>query len=184
MYLFDRDFFGKTIRHNWTGMPMTRAVVNWLTLLFSMDFNMTLQGIKRKITYVASYEAIAFLCGTLGFLSFTDSSLERAGALAVFASIFAVSWNFVYNAMFESWEASRITRGRSFGRRVLHAVGFELGFLVVLMPVAAWWLGISYLHSFILNLGLNIFFLVYTFAFTWAFDRVFGLPTSAAAPQD
>ena len=144
---------------------------------------MVLQGIKRKITYVASYEALAFMCGTLGFLSFSDSSLERAGALAVFASIFAVSWNFVYNAMFERWEARRLVRGRSFGRRVLHAVGFELGFLVVLMPVAAWWLDISYLRSFMLNLGLNIFFFVYTFAFTWAFDRVFGLPASAAAPQ-
>jgi len=148
-----------------------------------MDFNMTLQGSKRKVTYVASYEAIAFLFGTLGFLSFSDSSLERAGALAVFASIFAVSWNFVYNAMFERWEASRITRGRSFGRRVLHAVGFELGFLVVLMPLAAWWLDISYLRSFMLNLGLNIFFFVYTFTFTWAFDRVFGLPTSAATSE-
>ena len=52
---------------------------------------MTLQGNKRKVTYVASYEAIAFLCGTLGFLSFSDSSLERAGGLAGFASIFAVS---------------------------------------------------------------------------------------------
>ena len=149
-----------------------------------MEFNMTLQGSKRKVTYVASYEAIAFLFGTLGFWSFTDSSLERAGALAVFASIFAVSWNFVYNAMFERWEASRLTRGRSLGRRMLHAVGFELGFLVVLMPVAAWWLDISYLRSFMLNLGLNIFFFVYTFAFTWAFDRVFGLPSSAAIPQD
>ena len=144
---------------------------------------MTLQGSKRKVTYVAYYEAIAFLFGTLGFLSFSDSSLERAGALAVFASIFAVSWNFVYNAMFERWEASRLTRGRSFGRRVLHAVGFELGFLVVLMPLAAWWLDISYLRSFMLNLGLNIFFFVYTFAFTWAFDRVFGLPTSAATSE-
>jgi uncharacterized membrane protein len=148
-----------------------------------MDFNMNLQGIKRKITYVASYEVLAFMCGTLGFLSFSNSSLERAGALAVFASIFAVSWNFVYNAVFERWEAGRIARGRDFGRRVLHAVGFELGFLVVLMPVAAWWLDISYLRSFMLNLGLNIFFFVYTFAFTWAFDRVFGLPTSAATPN-
>jgi uncharacterized membrane protein len=140
---------------------------------------MTLQGTKRKITYVATYETIAFLLGTLGFFSFSDSSLERASALAVFASLFAVSWNFAYNAMFERWEAKRLTRGRSFGRRVLHAVGFEIGFLVVLMPAAAWWLEISYLRSFTLNLGLNIFFFVYTFSFTWCFDRVFGLPASA-----
>ena len=143
---------------------------------------MTLQGTKRKFTYVATYETIAFLLGTLGFFSFSDSSLERAGALAIFASLFAVSWNFAYNAMFERWESKRLVRGRNLGRRVLHAVGFELGFLVVLMPAAAWWLDISYLHSFSLNLGLNIFFFVYTFAFTWCFDRVFGLPESAATP--
>jgi uncharacterized membrane protein len=144
---------------------------------------MNLQGTKRKITYVASYEAIAFLFGTLGFFSFSDSSLERAGALAFFGSLFAVSWNFTYNALFERWEAKRTTRGRGFGRRVLHAVGFEVGFLTVLLPAAAWWLEISYLHSFALNLGLNIFFLVYTFVFTWCFDRVFGLPASAATVE-
>jgi uncharacterized membrane protein len=60
-------------------------------------------------------------------------------------------------------------------------VGFEMGFLVVLMPAAAWWLDISYLRSFTVNLGLNVFFFVYTFAFTWCFDWVFGLPASAAA---
>jgi uncharacterized membrane protein len=99
--------------------------------------------------------------------------------LAVFCSLFAVAWNLGYNAAFERWESRRAGRGRGFGRRVLHAVGFELGFLVVLMPVAAWWLEISYLRSFAVNLGLNLFFFVYTFAFTWAFDRVFGLPVSA-----
>jgi len=31
-----------------------------------------------------------------------------------------------------------------------------------------------------MDLGLVIFFLVYTFVFNWAFDRVFGLPASAA----
>ena len=144
---------------------------------------MALQGIKRKIVYVGSYEAIAFLCGTLGFFSVSDSSIERAGALAIFASIFAVSWNFGYNAVFERWETTRLTRGRGFGRRVLHAVGFEIGFLVVLLPVAAWWLDIGYVRSFMVNLGLNIFFFVYTFAFTWGFDRVFGLPDAAVAPQ-
>jgi len=98
--------------------------------------------------------------------------------------VFAMSWNFAYNAMFERWEAKRLTRGRGFGRRVLHAVGFEIGFLVVLLPVAAWWLDISYLRSFVVNLGFNIFFFGYTLAFTWAFDHVFGLPTSAATPKD
>ena len=125
-----------------------------------------LQGTKRKITYVATYEVLAFLFGTLGFFSFSNSSLELASALAVFGSLFAVSWNFTYNALFERWESKRITRGRGFRRRVVHALGFEAGFLLVLMPAAAWWLEISYLHSFLLNLGLNVFFLCYTFFFS------------------
>jgi uncharacterized membrane protein len=97
---------------------------------------MNLQGLQRKVTYVATYEAIALIFGTLGFFSFSDSSLERAGALAVFGSLFSVSWNYAYNAMFERWESNRLKRGRGFSRRVLHAVGFETGFLIVLLPVA------------------------------------------------
>jgi uncharacterized membrane protein len=32
----------------------------------------------------------------------------------------------------------------------------------------------------VLDLVLVVFFVCYTFAFSWAFDRVFGLPASAA----
>ena len=31
----------------------------------------------------------------------------------------------------------------------------------------------------VLDAGLIVFFLVYTFVFSWVFDRVFGLPASA-----
>jgi uncharacterized membrane protein len=41
------------------------------------------------------------------------------------------------------------------------------------------WLGISPAAAFVANLGLLAFFFVYAVAFTWAFDRVFGLPASA-----
>ena len=42
------------------------------------------------------------------------------------------------------------------------------------------WLEISPAAAFVANLGLLGFFFVYAIAFTWAFDRVFGLPASAA----
>ena len=140
---------------------------------------MQLQGIRRKIVYVGLYEAIAFVCATLGFVSGSEAHVSVAGALSIFAAIFAVAWNFAYNALFERWESRRAERGRSGLRRLAHAIGFEMGFMVVLMPIAAWWLDITYLRSFALNLGLNAFFFFYTMGFTWAFDRVFGLPASA-----
>ncbi len=48
----------------------------------------------------------------------------------------------------------------------------------MLVPVMALWLDISALSAFLANLGLLAFFFVYAIAFTWAFDRVFGLPES------
>ncbi len=140
---------------------------------------MQLQGIRRKIVYVGLYETIAFICATAGFIGVSDAPVATASALSVFASIFAIVWNLTYNGLFERWEAGRAVRGRSGLRRLAHSVGFELGFLIVLLPVVAWWLNISYLHSFLINLGLNLFFFFYTIVFTWAFDRVFGLPASA-----
>lgn len=140
---------------------------------------MRLEGTRRRVVYVALYETFALFFGTLGFLSVSDAGVARAGALSVFASVFAVVWNLGYNTAFERWEAGRATRGRGLGRRIIHAVGFECGFMAVLLPVAAWWLSITWLESFMVNLALNLFFLFYTFAFTWAFDRVFGLPASA-----
>jgi uncharacterized membrane protein len=43
------------------------------------------------------------------------------------------------------------------------------------------WLDISLTTAFLANLGLLVFFFFYAIAFTWCFDRVFGLPASARA---
>jgi uncharacterized membrane protein len=43
------------------------------------------------------------------------------------------------------------------------------------------WLDISLTTAFLANLGLLAFFFFYAIAFTWCFDRVFGLPASALA---
>ena len=61
-----------------------------------------------------------------------------------------------------------------------YAIGFEGGLVAFLVPVFAWWLGVSLWESLVMDLGLVVFFLVYTFVFNWSFDRLFGLPTSAA----
>lgn len=138
-----------------------------------------LQGLRRKIVYVTLFEAIAVAITSTGLSAGSGASLQHAGVVAIASSVIAVVWNLVYNTLFERWEARQAVRGRSFKRRAAHAIGFEVGFIVTLVPLFAWWLNIGWWHALVLDLGLSAFFLVYTFAFNLAFDKVFGLPLSA-----
>lgn len=138
-----------------------------------------MQGIQRKIVYISLYEGLAIVCATFGLAVLSDNGLGHSGVAAVMASAIAIVWNLGYNSAFEWWEARQPVRGRSVARRVAHAIGFELGLAVVLIPVFAWWLGVSLWHALVMDAGLMVFFLVYTFCFNWGFDRVFGLPASA-----
>ena len=49
----------------------------------------------------------------------------------------------------------------------------------LLVPLFAWWFGITLWSAFVMDLGLIVFFLCYTFVFNWVFDHLFGLPASA-----
>ncbi len=121
--------------------------------------------------------AIAFVGPVLGLLF--DKPFASTMALAVVLSAIALCWNYVFNAGFEWWEARQTVKGRSLARRVVHGAGFEGGLTVILVPVMAWWLDTTLLNAFLANAGLLLYFFVYAIAFTWAFDKVFGLPQSA-----
>ena len=140
----------------------------------------SLQGARRRVLYVALYELIAIGVVTLALGLLTEHGWGSSGGLAVGSSLIAVLWNLVFNHFFERWERRQPTRGRSPARRVAHAIGFEGGLLLWLVPFIAWWLGVNLWHALLMDLGLLLFFLVYTFVFTWVFDRVFGLPAAAA----
>ena len=138
-----------------------------------------MQGAWRRVLYVALYELIALGVVTLALGLLTEHGWGSSGGLAVGSSLIAVLWNLVFNHFFERWERRQPTRGRSPARRVAHAIGFEGGLLLWLVPFIAWWLGVSLWHALLMDLGLLLFFLVYTLVFTWVFDRVFGLPAAA-----
>lgn len=133
----------------------------------------------RRVLQAILYEsfAIAFVAPVLS-VAFDEPPTSTLGLAFVLSSI-ALGWNYIFNSIFERWEARQAVRGRTFARRLLHGIGFEGGLVAILLPVMALWLKTSLLNAFLANLGLLAFFLVYAIGFTWAFDRVFGLPKSA-----
>ncbi len=138
----------------------------------------------RRVLQAVLYEvfAIAFV-GPVLSVAF-DKPPASTLALAFVLSSIALAWNYVFNTLFERWESRQSVRGRSFARRLAHGIGFEGGLVVILVPVMSLWLNISALDAFLANLGLLAFFFVYAIAFTWAFDRVFGLPESVAKHRE
>ncbi len=135
--------------------------------------------ITRRVLQAVLYEiiAIAFVGPVLSF-AFQKSQASTFW-LAVVLSTIAPTWNYAFNGIFERWESRHAVRGRSFARRLAHGAGFEGGLVIILVPVMSMWLDISPADALLANVGLLAFFFVYAIAFTWAFDRVFGLPASA-----
>ena len=138
-----------------------------------------LQGPWRRVVYVGLYELLAIVATSFGLAAMTGESAAHSSFIAAATSAIAVIWNVVWNGLFERWEARQSQRGRGLGRRVAHALGMEGGLVLLLVPLLAWWFGVSLWQAFVMDLGLLLFFLFYTFVFNWAFDRIFGLPTSA-----
>lgn len=137
-----------------------------------------MQGLKRKLVYVSLFETIAIILTSI-ILILLGHDLLHSGSVSVVVSIIAVVWNLIWNTLFEWWEVRQVVRGRSWRRRIAHAVGFEGGLALLTVPLLAWWLSIGLLEALLLDIGLLIFFLIYTFVFAYFFDRIFGLPLSA-----
>lgn len=142
-----------------------------------------MQGWKRRVVYVTLYEGIAIAL-TGAVLMLLGHSPGHSLVASVGASVLAIIWNLVFNAVFEAWEHRQVVKGRSLKRRIAHAIGFEGGLVLSIVPFFAWWLNVSLWEAFVMDLGFILFFLVYTFVFAWCFDRIFGLPASAMPEAD
>ena len=140
-----------------------------------------MQGLKRRVVYVGLYELVAIVLSAILLKMISSADTANSLGIAVAASAIAILWNLAFNYGFEVWEKHRGQKGRSLAIRVLHAIGFEGGLVIFLVPLLAWWLDVSFIEALILDLGLLVFFLFYTFAFNWVFDAVFGLPASVMA---
>jgi len=134
---------------------------------------------RRKIVYAVSFETLGTLVATIALMPMSEASAASSLVLSILTATIALSWSFVFNTVFEAWEARQPVKGRSLRRRTAHALMFEGGLVLICIPVMAWWLQVGYLEALVYEAGLIALFIAYTYAFTWGFDRIFGLPASA-----
>ncbi len=125
----------------------------------------------ERLVHALTFEltAIALCAPVLSWV--LGMSLVHVGALTAVVSLVAMAWNVAFNALFDRFER-HFGLVRNLMLRIVHAIAFELGLIALVLPLAAWWLEISLLQAFVLDLGILLFFLPYTFFFNLAYDRL------------
>lgn len=139
-----------------------------------------MRGTWDRIRHAVSFEILGLLLVTpLGVWLF-HMPMHDIGAIAVISATLAMLWNYVYNLLFD------VVLIRVAGQaqktpvlRVFHAVLFEVGLLLVLLPIIAWYLQISLWQALVMDVSFALFFMVYAFAFNWLYDVLFPVPRIA-----
>ena len=136
-----------------------------------------MRTVRDRIRHAISFEVIGLLCVTpLGAWAFGLPILE-IGVVSIVGSTIATLWNYVFNLIFDH-AILRFFGGvqKTVRLRVAHAILFEAGLTLILVPFVAWYLQIGLLAALLLDISFVLFYLIYTFVFNWAYDLVFPVP--------
>ncbi|WP_367108840.1 PACE efflux transporter [uncultured Psychrobacter sp.] len=140
---------------------------------------------KDRIRHALGFEIIGLLIfAPLASLVF-GYELHLMGVVALAGSIVATVWNYFYNLLFD--HAMLKWRGavqKTVPIRVLHALLFEGGLLLLFLPALAWYLNITFWQAFKMDIAMATFYLVYAFVFNWVYDQVFPIPNSVRSESD
>lgn len=130
-----------------------------------------------RVRHALSFEVIGLLLVVPLAAWIFHMPLHDIGVVGVVSATLATLWNYLYNLMFDH-TMKRLTGStlKSVRVRVAHAILFELGLLIVLLPFIAWYLGITLLHALVMDASFALFYLCYAFVFNLAYDRLFPLP--------
>ncbi|SDF07240.1 PACE efflux transporter [Limimaricola pyoseonensis] len=137
-----------------------------------------------RIRQALSFEIIGLAIVTPAGAWLFGMPVFDIGLVSLIAATVATGWNYVFNLGFDhALKWARGSTAKSLPLRVLHAISFEAGLLVLLLPVFAWWLGVGLAQAFTMELSFALFYVLYAFAFTWCYDRVFPDPDAAEAAR-
>ncbi len=135
-----------------------------------------LRGLADRIRQVALFEIIGVLIISPLFALASGAPMLESAALLAVLSLIAALWNGVYCTGFD-WLEGRLT-GRPADQRpqtlrILHAVGFEGGLMILTLPVIVWWTGMGFWNALLADLALALTYAGYAYVFNLAYDRLF-----------
>jgi uncharacterized membrane protein len=145
-----------------------------------------MRSTRDRIRHALLFEVVGLaLIIPLGTVLF-GLHASAMGVIGAGSAVAATAWNYVYNSGFDRAMQRLVGHTRkSLPLRLVHAVLFEAGLLVILLPPIAWYLGIGLVQAFVMDIAIALFYVAYAFVFNLAYDRAFPLKSwgEVAAPS-
>lgn len=127
--------------------------------------------VRERICHAIGFELIALMICAPAGAWLLNKPIFDMGALAIMLSSVAMVWNMIYNSAFDRlWPVTRVKRNVPV--RICHALGFEGGFILIGLPLAAWMLNVTLWQALMIEIGFFLFFLPYTVAYNWGYDML------------
>ena len=131
-----------------------------------------------RIRYAVLFEIILLMTSILVLTYLLNKPMAQMGGFGILMSLCAMVWNYIYNLGFDHllvW-LDRPLYKRGVMLRAIHALMFEVGLMVVSIPVTMIWLNYTLIQALLLDLGFLIVVPIYTMIFSFFYDLIFPIP--------
>lgn len=126
---------------------------------------------KERLFHAVLFEILAILISVLAVKLVSHYPTTETTFIILLISLIAVIWNMLFNWIFDLlFTAPRETRKMPL--RLFHTILFEGGLLIFTLPMIVYVLNIGWLSAFLMDIGLTILILIYTFFFNLAYDHI------------
>ncbi|CDT53070.1 Putative membrane protein [Vibrio coralliirubri] len=127
-------------------------------------------GTLERVFQAILFEVLAVIISIVGLALFTNHDTSALSGTMIMVATIAMIWNFVFNWVFDQFAKGDKTK-RTFLFRVFHVTLFEIGLLVLTIPVIAHILGVGFMEAFWMDVGVSLFLTVYAFLFNLIYDN-------------
>ena len=103
-------------------------------------------GAIERVFHAVLFEVLSVSLSIVLLMAFTDHQVGALSGTMIIIATIAMAWNFVFNWVFDKFFPGDKTQ-RTIAMRIFHVVLFEIGLLVLTIPVMALILGVKPLPS-------------------------------------
>ena len=132
-----------------------------------------MRTVSDRIRHAIGFEVIGLLIVVFGLSQF-GFNIGHVGIVGVLFSIIATVWTYFYNQFFDNFIMRTYNvQKKKVHHRILQSIGFEVGLLIITIPVLSVVLKVTLMEAFILDIGLVAFYLFFSFFYNVIYDATF-----------